>query len=57
MAFKRLKSEFYVVLRQKLVIICATLAGVNLRVLGFEISVLLQTLVIICVTEEIQAFY
>ena len=45
------------ILRQKLVIICATLAGVNLRVLAFKLSVLRQKLVITCVTKEIQAFY
>ena len=38
------------VLRQKLVIICATRAGANLRVLEFIIIVLRQTLVIICAT-------
>ena len=37
-------------LRQKFVIICATLAGANLGVLAFKISVLRQKLVIICPT-------
>ena len=38
------------VLRQKLVIICATRAGGNLAVLAVKISVLRQKLVIICAT-------
>ena len=38
------------ILRQKLVIICATRAGANLGVLVFKSSALRQKLVIICAT-------
>ena len=38
------------VLRQNLVIICASRAGANLGVLAFKIRVLRQKLVIICAT-------
>ena len=53
-----LREQIYIlafkirVLRQKLVIICATRAGANLRVSEFKISVLRQKLVIVPLVRE-----
>ena len=46
-AFHRLKSDF---LSRKLIIVCATLEGANLRGFAFKIRALRQKLFIICAT-------